>query len=312
MASIRKLRSGKYQVQIRKTSHPSISKCFISKQAASEWGKRKELELELGYITLDFYSALDKYKEEALPLRRGKSQCLSQLKTISVSPAFANCRLDSITPSHVAKYRDLRLADGISPSTVRKDLALLHRIFELARYEWGVMVQNNPVKAVRKPRDRYPTARSRRLEDGEFEMLREALSRSEIVQVIFELAIETGMRRSEILNIKPEHIKDRVLLIPETKNGTPRAIPLTLRALQLLKNVPFNIKPDSVSQAFARACKRSGINNLRFHDLRHEATSRFFELGLNPTQVALITGHKDPRMLSRYTHLKAKDLLELL
>jgi integrase len=74
-------------------------------------------------------------------------------------------------------------------------------------------------------------------------------------------------------------------------------------------DIVFNIRPDSVSQAFERACKRAGIEGLRFHDLRHEATSRFFEKGLNTMEVATITGHKTLEMLNRYTHLRASDLV---
>jgi integrase len=71
-------------------------------------------------------------------------------------------------------------------------------------------------------------------------------------------------------------------------------------------------RADSLSQAFDRACKRYGIHGLRFHDLRHEATSRFFELGLNPMEVASITGHQDLRMLRRYTHIRPESLVEKL
>jgi len=70
--------------------------------------------------------------------------------------------------------------------------------------------------------------------------------------------------------------------------------------------------PDSLSQAFRRQCRRLDIQNLHFHDLRHEATSRFFEKGLNPVEVATITGHKDTKMLMRYTHLRAEDLVNRL
>ena len=66
------------------------------------------------------------------------------------------------------------------------------------------------------------------------------------------------------------------------------------------------------SKAFLRLCRKLGLDNLHFHDLRHEATSRFFEKGLNPVEVATITGHKDTRMLMRYTHLRAEDLVKRL
>ena len=129
------------------------------------------------------------------------------------------------------------------------------------------------------------------------------------------------MRRGEILNIKWQHINwtKNTLLIPETKTGQPRKVPLTTKAVTSLKQLEvkdlglvFSIKADSVSQAFKRSCAIAKVNNLRFHDLRHEATTRFFELGLNVIEVGAITGHKDLKMLNRYTHLKAEKLGEKL
>ena len=105
--------------------------------------------------------------------------------------------------------------------------------------------------------------------------------------------------------------------LPDTKNGDSRDVPLSPQALELLRELTRNGRDDQVvfplhyealKSAWRRACERSGINNLRFHDLRHEATSRFFEKGLNVMEVAAITGHKDLRVLQRYTHLRAEDL----
>jgi integrase len=115
-------------------------------------------------------------------------------------------------------------------------------------------------------------------------------------------------------------VKKRVLLIPETKTGKSRTVPLTTEALRILNDLPRRLDgsiwgmtdPHTMTRAFERACKRAGIEDLTFHDLRHEATSRFFEKGLNPMQVAAITGHKTLQMLKRYTHLKAEDLAKML
>ncbi len=140
------------------------------------------------------------------------------------------------------------------------------------------------------------------------------------------LAVETGMRRGEICRIILHDINldKSVLRIPDSKNGNPRTIPLsdqaksTLTAIINLNDPPHasmpvvEIMPDSITQAFNRACKRAGIENLRFHDLRHEATSRFFEKGLNVMEVASITGHQDLRMLRRYTHIRAETLVDRL
>ncbi len=122
------------------------------------------------------------------------------------------------------------------------------------------------------------------------------------------------MRRNEILNIKPEHVKEQTLFIPHTKTGSPRTIPLTKRALCILKNaqLPFPMSANAVRLAWDRLKKKGNIKDLHFHDLRHEAISRFFEKGLSIPEVALISGHKDVRMLFRYTHLKAEDILRKL
>ena len=129
------------------------------------------------------------------------------------------------------------------------------------------------------------------------------------------------MRRGAIAAMRWEYLdrKDQVLLIPETKNGTPRQVPLSTRALTTLDTLPrridgrvFAIHAASISRGFAETCKAAGIEGLTFHDLRHEATSRLFEKGLNPMEVAAITGHKTLQMLKRYTHLKAKDLVARL
>ena len=82
--------------------------------------------------------------------------------------------------------------------------------------------------------------------------------------------------------------------------------------IPLHETAVFDYKPRGLSGEFLKLCRRKGIHDLHFHDLRHEATSRLFEKGLNPVEVATITGHKDPRMLMRYTHLRAEDLARKL
>jgi integrase len=154
------------------------------------------------------------------------------------------------------------------------------------------------------------------LEVGELDLLIDALQLTWGIQSIVLLALETGMRRSEILSLKWINIfiEDRYLLLPDTKNGDSRAVPLSSKAVNILNSLEkssdslFFIKPDTVTRAFKRACIRVGLEDLRFHDIRHEATSRFFELGLNTMEVSAITGHKTLTMLKRYTHLKARDL----
>jgi integrase len=129
------------------------------------------------------------------------------------------------------------------------------------------------------------------------------------------------MRRSELLSIRWEHVDlhRRSIYLDKTKNGLSRTVPLSPRALQVLQSVQqatrgpvFTLAASSVSQAFQRAVERAGIDHVRFHDLRHEATSRLFERGLNVIEVARITGHVTLSMLDRYTHLDVQGLVQKL
>ena len=183
----------------------------------------------------------------------------------------------------------------------------------------------NPVKMITLPKS--DKARTRRLEAGEEQRL--LIGANDQRQRINTLALETGMRRGEILSIKKSHINysKSVLLIPSTKTDQPRSIPLSSQALMALRGqltasqkvsegvIPlvestlFHYRPRGLSGAFLKLCRKVKIDDLHFHDLRHEATSRLFEKGLNPVEVATITGHKDTKMLMRYTHLRAEDLV---
>ena len=230
--------------------------------------------------------------------------------------------ISRLTPEKIGRFRDIRLKN-ISPASLKRELGILSGMINHAIREWGLNIQQNPVSMVSLPK--MPQGRDRRLELGEEEQL---LSSSGELKRLIILALETGMRRGEILNIKKSHIDftRQTLLIPLTKTDTPRTIPLSSKAIAVLREqlrgseniIPieettlFSYTARGLSGAFLRLSRRHKLDNLHFHDLRHEATSRFFEKGLNPVEVATITGHKDTRMLMRYTHLRAEDLVKRL
>ena len=126
------------------------------------------------------------------------------------------------------------------------------------------------------------------------------------------------MRQGEPVSLRWEHIdlKRRITHLPDTKNGESRTVALSTAAVRVLRALPRSLHgqvfpgltTEAIKRSYIRAVRRAGIENLRFHDLRHEATTRLFEKGLNIMEVASITGHKGLRMLRRYTHLKAEDL----
>ena len=129
------------------------------------------------------------------------------------------------------------------------------------------------------------------------------------------------MRRGELLSLTWQNInvEKRTAHLPITKNGDSRTIPLSSISIRILNYLPrhmsgrlFPISSEALRGVWRRTTNKLGIEDLRFHDLRHEATSRFFEKGLNVMEVAAITGHKDLGMLQRYTHLRAEDLAKKL
>ena len=139
---------------------------------------------------------------------------------------------------------------------------------------------------------------------------------------LVQLALETAMRQGELLRLHWEYIdlNRGTAHLPDTKNGEARTVPLSSTAIAVLRALPRALHGDvfrgvtteAVKRSYMRAIRRAGSKDLRFHDLRHEATTRLFEKGLNIMEVASITGHKDLRMLRRYTHLKAEDLARKL
>lgn len=152
--------------------------------------------------------------------------------------------------------------------------------------------------------------------------LRAALAglRNPLPAFVVELAIETGLRRRELLELLWANVDQdrRTAHIPTTKTGVPRTIPLTDAALAVIARLPrtdprlFPLSENAFRLAWQRVQQRSGLNDFRFHDLRHEALSRFCEMGLTIPELSVISGHKDPRMLFRYAHLRADDLARKL
>jgi integrase len=211
-------------------------------------------------------------------------------------------------------------------------MSLLIQALSVAVQEWDAPVEIEKLKLVRKPSP--PPGRTRRLEAGDKGKLAAALSacRNPYVKLVFEFGLATGMRRGEILSLKWRNI-DRVrqtVFLFHTKNGSSRYVPLSLCAIGILDTLAalhlshrdstscppegrvFSITASALQQAWRRARKRAAVDDLRFHDLRHEAVSSFFEMGLSVPEVALITGHKDPRMLFRYTQLRAENVAKKL
>jgi integrase len=319
-------RGDRYHVQIRKKGQPTLTKSFAKKADAQTWAKTVESRIERG-VFLDTSQAqqqtiadvLERYRAEILPKLSCTALRSDPFRLNTLVEYLGKVSLAKLSSAQVSTFRDERLLQ-VGPASVVKELGLLSRVLNTATKEWGIYLPHgNPVSQVRMPR--RPKGRERRISSEEETSILQALQDNPVMRSLVVFAIETGMRRGEIAGMCRDHInwKAQTLQIPETKTDVPRTIPLSRKAVEVLRELPrrldgnvWGLRPDSITQAFERACKRAGIEDLRFHDLRHEATSRFFEKGLNTMEVSSITGHQDLRMLKRYTHIRAESLVSRL
>lgn len=361
MATFRKRGPYQWEAQIRKRGYPAQSKTFNTKAEAEAWAKMIESEMARGVWlsrgeaeSTTLRETLERYQAEIVPHKKGKVQEDSIIRMLLTLP-LALRPLASIRGADMASLRDAWLQD-YAPATVLRRLAVLSHVFSVARKEWGMESLSNPVEVVRKPAANNARVRrvvtlqgavpdagvgdeTRQMQDGELERVM-AASSSALLPSIIRLAVETAMRRGEIVGLRWEHIdlERRVAHLPATKNGSARDVPLSSRAVAVLQGLRdgldakeqgqgavFAVRADGVTRAFERAvqrargryeveCQEAGLLprdgflvDLRFHDLRHEATSRLAEV-FPMHELTKITGHRDPRMLMRYYHPKAEDL----
>lgn len=280
---------------------------------------------DLSNITLG--AALALYRTKVSILKKGYAQESYRVDALMRAPMASRVMREIGSPD-IADYRDWRLEQRnartgkpISAATVRLEMSLLSSVFDVARIEWGACGPN-PVTDVRKPAP--PPGRDRRLlprEERRIMRYCHGHPTFELISVIV-LALETAMRQGELLKLDWSHINLRqgIAHLPETKNGSKRDVPLSMKAREAIMRLGvktqgrvFTYTANGLKSAWRLMNMRLAIQDLHFHDLRHEATSRLFELGtLDMMEVAAITGHKSLSMLKRYTHLRAVKLVKKL
>ena len=321
MASIRK-RGSTWQVRVNRKGFPGESASFGTKAEAQEWARVTEAAMDRGAFRsprpmqdMLFGELLARYREEVSPLKRGGADEAIRLRAMERS-RIAQLSLANVSPQAIASFRDARLGT-CKADTVIRDLAVLSSIFSHARREWQLPI-DNPVAQVRKPQ--ASLGRSRVLSsEEETRLLSHAEAtgrRNPLIQPLLILATETAMRRGELLALRWSHVDldRRVAYLPLTKNGRDRWVPLSsravaaLRALEKTEGHVFPWAPAAIHKAFKRLCARAGMNDLRFHDLRHTATTRLAVKLPNVIELAAVTGHQSLQMLKRYYHPTAEAL----
>ena len=322
MGCVRK-RGKSWNAQVRVSGWRSFTKSFSKKSDAISWINELEHKLRsapLPDVIIDTKVTLGelllKYAEEISPTHKGCVPETCRLKSIS-RKWIGELDVRHLTKQHFIQYRDDRLK-VVKGGSVGSELSLIKRVLDTAVKKWGYGIPYNPIKDIEFPKG--SNARTRRLASDEKERLLTAasLQRNIYIASIIEFAIETGMRRSEILKLRwcDVDLENGFASLYDTKNGEDRRVPLTKRCIEVLQTVPqtdeqvFPISVTCLRLAWNRARNKAGITDLRFHDLRHEAVSRFFEMGMSVPEVALISGHKDVRQLFRYTHLNPNNVFK--
>ncbi len=341
IATITKTESKTWKAIIRRKGWPHVSKTFRMKRDAEDWARTVEDEIRRGIYfhrsgseKITISDALDRYLREVTPTKKASTQNGDKDRARQLKSSLGEYSIAALNSDIVAKYRDKQLDAGKANNTVRLDLALLSNLYTVAIQEWGIGLVVNPVKNVRKPN--AGAGRNRRLEGDEEARLLEACDShsNPFLGWVVRLALYTAMRKGEILSLtrKQVDLERKTILLTDTKNNSVRTVPLTDKAAEVIERaITFPLKPKdtnllffgdtgrdgerkpyTINRVWSKALKDAEIKDLRFHDLRHEATSRFVEAGLSDQQVASITGHKSMQMLKRYTHLRSENLVNLI
>lgn len=294
MATLRKHGRG-WQARVRRRGYPDEVKTFPSKVEAERWARAIEGEMDRGEFVsrteaeqTTFGEIIQRYIETITPKKRGHVEETIRLKA-TLRHRIARMSMANLTPQALAEYRDDRLL-SCKANTVIRDLAVMSSIINHARREWGIVIQN-PVEMIRKPA--MPPGRDRVLSEAEENRLLHELAptgrRNPIMQPLVVVAIETAMRRGELLSLRWNHVhlERRVIFLPITKNGQSRYVPLSGRAVETIEKLPkspddrlFPINIAAMEAAFLRAVRILHRSNpLNFpsseDDRVFKATSRF-------------------------------------
>lgn len=307
---------------VRRKGYPHLSKVFDTEDAAAEWGDGIEEQMRDG--TYDpgpatpppetIHCMLQRYWEEVSPTKAREGDA-DEARIKRLQKRLGRWSVHRLTSRQLTQYKRERLEEKAAAQTVLHELVLVRHAYRIAIEDWGLDLKG-PVPKTRRPK--LPPGRKFRIKDSELKSIRLATGSRDVGDAA-EFAVESCMRRGEILALGPYDVSldSRRATLVNTKNGESRTVPLTARAVEILRprvevgmDPLFPIKPQSLSRGFCRAVRQAGYRHLRFHDTRHEGISRLFEQGYGIMEVIQITGHKTLSQLLRYTHLDVNGILE--
>lgn len=330
MPTITQRANGSWQAKVRLAGMPAVSEVFDSKSKAAAWGYAKEAELRAqkkGVAKATLQQTIDRYIKEVCPTMKSGPNIALRLQALAATPGLLPVQrlVSDVTAADLARFRDTRAAQ-VMPATVLKEMALLSGVLDTARRDWGTLA-SNPMADVRKPPQ--PPARKRLFTDDEVAALLAELGYQETgkitsmgqqVGLALLLALETGMRASEMLGLEWSrvHLDKRFVRLEQTKNGDAREVPLSKRAVALIKRMEgvdgamvFTLRPPTLDVVFRRARDRLQLEDLHFHDSRATAVTRLAQK-LSIHELARMIGHRDLNSLLVYYRKSAQDMASQL
>lgn len=326
----------KYRAQVRRAGQPTLTKTFTgktqadAKRLAEAWAIEQENAINAGKKVgihgktgMSVAQAIDRYIEEAKHVGTTGSNIFGYLKI-----GLGKIQLEKLTDDDIVGYIKKK---KFGPMSGAMHFSFLSSVLKMAKVGWKyhvpevLDVARDRLKILgligtSKERDRRPSP------EEIVSLLKHKYPTPIPMADIIEFAITTAMRQAEITRIDYKTLDEdhkTVVIVdrkhPKKKSGNNQIVPLLDSALEIIKRqarsdvdsriFPYN--PTTIGTYFTKACKDLGIDDLHFHDLRHEGASRLFEMGYQIHEVAKFTGHEDWKMLQRYTHLKAKDIRRL-
>lgn len=336
MASIRAYKDGLWRAQIRRAGYKPRSKVFTTEKAAKAWARAIELEMDKAHyfdpgtqLKTTIGEVLVRFATEVAPLRKGGRWEKVRLPAIARTADFARRRLGQLRHEDLRAWRDQRLKE-VKPATVNRELNMLSGVLNYAIKEWSLPLKENPFSLVKRPPPGKP--RRRRWSDAELKAVLQAANFDEdnpptklygqgrlYVGWAVLLAIETAMRLGELSSV---HIRDidlegRCIKLGDTKNGESRDVPLSRRAIELLSKLMqgrkasdklFPMCGDSLGLYYREARNKAKVEDLHFHDTRHEAATRLSRKFSNVLELSAVTGHRSLQSLKIYYNPTASEL----
>lgn len=322
-------RGEKWFAQVRKAGK-SISKTFTLEADAKKWARQQEVDIERGAFAKPSTLTVDQIVKKYRTLREDSAREIKKNSTEDyvlryLAEHLKGETVEQLTPERLARWARKRASSGkTGPATINMDLSRLGTVLRtVASLENVVfpdvignarpMLHHLQLIGPGVKRDRRPT--EQQLKDIKAHCGQWLIDAIDVAQII-------GLRRGEIVKLRWADIDRprRVILVrdrkdPRHKTGNNQWIPLLGESFDIIMRQPktgddriFPYDPQSVSKAFLRACRLAGVEDLHFHDLRHEAASNLFEMGMAIEQVAVVTGHKTWAQLKRYTNIKPESV----